>query len=75
MIQNKDFWKVLALVAAGVYVYKYAQERGGTLKGSPFHVNPSKVVDSVMPWVDVHPFVREPLRHGATRFLEKLNGE
>lgn len=75
MNDTKNFWKILALAAAGMYVYQIAKENNGTLAGNRYGVklNPEKIVNSVLPWVDTHPITKEMIRHGATKFLEGLD--
>jgi len=74
---NPNIYKYIALAALGVYIYKVAQNNGGTLKGNPQGIGPlntDRVVDTVMPWVNVHPVLKEVLRKGAKSFINGLNG-
>lgn len=71
----------LLLIAGITFLYfwlKDSRDKSGeaTLKGKigPYKVNPQKIVDSLMPWVNVHPIAKEAVKRATTKALEGVIG-
>lgn len=75
-MNNANIYKYIALIAAGLYIYKVAQKNGGQLAGNPEGIraiNP-KIVDSILPWINIHPAAKMIIGTGAKKFIEGING-
>jgi hypothetical protein len=69
----------IAFGAVGVYMLKTYQKEGSLGKigpgGARIDVNTDRVVDSLMPWMNLPPIHREVVREGAKQFLGTLKNE
>jgi len=76
-MKNPDIWKYIALGALGVYIYQMAKKNGGTLAGNPYGIktlNGDKIVDTIMPWLNIHPVAKHVIGLGAKQFIQGING-
>jgi len=76
-MKNPNVWKYIALAALGMYVYQVAQKNGGKLAGNPEGlgaINSDRIVDSILPWLNIHPMAKQVLGMGAKKFINGLNG-
>jgi len=72
----KNLWLLLGLGALFFYFREKVKEQG-SLKGKigPWKINPNQVVDSVMPWINVHPLAKEAIKTASKSFLSGVVGE
>ena len=72
-----NMFRLAAMAAMGIYLYKAFKKEGSLStatmgKLSEFNINTDKLVDSVMPWVNVPPEKRPLVEAGAKEFLLNL---
>lgn len=73
--QDSTFiYKMIALGAVGLYMYKTMQENGGTLNGNPnnLYFNSDKLVDHIMVHTDLHPNIRPFVESTCKKAAEKI---
>ena len=65
--------KYVAYGAVGFYLYQVVKNNGGRLSGNPegweVKIDKDKLVDKVMPWIDVNPQYRDALSHAMKTIL------
>lgn len=74
---NLNVFRLLAMSAVGIYLFKVFKKEGSistaTLgKTSNFDVNTDKLVESVMPWVNVSGDKKTIVEAGAKEFLSNV---
>ncbi len=75
--EKLNLFRLVAMTAVGVYLYKTFKKEGSISSAtmgrvSHFDVNTDKLVDSVMPWVNVSPEHKSIVQAGAKEFLTNL---
>lgn len=69
----------VAFGAVGVYLLKTWKTEGSLGRvgpgGTRLDVNTDRMVDSLMPWMNLHPIHKEVVREGAKQFLGTLKEE
>jgi hypothetical protein len=77
-MQDKELkiLKYLALGAVGIYLLRSFQKTGAlgadVPGGGRLSINPDRLVDTAMPWINLPEPHRTMLRHGAKEFLKGL---
>lgn len=77
MIKSPQFWKYLALAAAGVYVIQVARKNGGTLAGNPegISLDGDRLVDKVLPWLNLNPQIEGLVKQGAKHVMNNIGAK
>ena len=72
-----NFWKYLALAAAGVYVIQVARKNGGTLAGNPegIALDGDRLVDKVVPWLGLNPTIEGLVKQGAREIMNGVGAK
>ena len=74
---SPNFWKYLALAAAGVYVIQVARKNGGTLAGNAegIAIDGDRLVDKVVPWLGLNPTIEGLVKQGAREIMNGVGAK
>lgn len=67
-------WKLFALAATGIYIYKAIKANGGNLSGNPYGIklNANKLVDNVVPLLNLNREEQEKAREYGLKIADKI---
>lgn len=70
-MNKQDWYKILALGFAGLYVYEVHKKNAGQVGSYGPNFNTDKVVDFIIPKLNLNPQMGEPLRKVSKKILSR----